>query len=388
MNVATLRLLAKHTRRVSRGHPWVFANEIEREDLRALTPGDIVDVRSPDGTFHGRGMVDPHSQIVCRIFASSRDDVDEAAFWAKRMRSALEHRERVYGDRRDLRVLDGDGDRTPGLTVDRYGHLVRVDLSHPATLRRQEAIKEAVQEVYGPRSAVVVRAEGEPVAWFGEIPVVVNIDEGGIPLQIDPIAPSRKAHTTEQADNRRALAHLCEGKTVLDVYSGSGAWALAALQAGATSAVAIDKAQSQCHHIADAAEVAGFDDELTVVCDEAKHTLELLERKAKRYDVVILDPPPFARSRKQVKKALLGYKDLLILAITLVQPGGVLITSTRSVYIPSSDYLSQVVSAARTVGRRLRQIHLGVQASDHPMRPEMPESCKLRCWAFTLTTDV
>ena len=388
MNVATLRMLAKQTKRVAKGHPWVFANEVERDDLRALAPGDAVDVRGPDGTFYGRGIVDPHNQIVCRLFAGQRDDIDDKAFWVRRLKSALEHRTRCYGTRRDLRLVDAEGDRLPGLTVDRYGHLLRVELDHPGVLKRQETIKEALQEVFDPRAAVVIRAEGEPEAWFGSIPVVLNIDENGIPLQVDPIAPPRKAHDTSQGDNRRVLSHLFEGASVLDVYSGSGAWSLAALKAGATSAVAINKAQSACHHIADGAEIAGFDQELTVVCDEAKHTLELLERKQKRYDVVILDPPRFAKSRKQAKRALQGYRDLLILGVTLTKPGGVLITSTRSVHVSSSEYLHQVVSAARNVGRRLRQIHVGTQAADHPMRPEMPESCKLRCWAFTVTTDV
>jgi len=365
----------------------VFANEVERDDLRAASPGDIVDVRGADDTFYGRGFVDPHDQVVCRLIGGRRDDLDDKAFWVKRLRSALEHRQRVYGDRNDLRVVDGDGDRLAGVKVDRFGHVLRAQLRGPGVLRREALVREALEEVFEPRGAVVVRDTGRPETWFGKVPVVVHIEEHGIPLQVDPLAPLRKGHDTRQADNRRLLARLGKGGTVLDTYSGSGAWALAALRAGATSAVSVEKSTSACHHIADSADMAGFTDELTVVCDEAKLTMELMERKAHRYDMVVLDPPPFAKSRKQVKSGLAGYRDLLILGVTLVRPGGVLVTATRSVHIPSSDYLAQVVSAARNVGRRLRQIHVGVQAADHPMRPEMPQSCKLRCWAFTVTTD-
>lgn len=381
----TLRLRAKHDRRARRGHPWVFANEAERDQLRALSTGEVVDVLDAKGHFVGRGLAEPHEQVAVRLLGGKHDDLDDVGFWVRRLRDALDHRALVYGDRRDLRVVDGEGDRVGGLVIDRFGPVAVVQLRTAGLLAREELVAEAVREVLGVSGAVVHRGAEPPEVWFGDVPEAVTIEEGGVPLVVGPQEGLRRLHRTVHGDSRQVLAPLWRGKSVLEAYAGSGAWALAALHHGASRAAVIDKAEAACERAAMGAEAGGH--ELMIVCDEAKKTLELLANKAHRYDVVVLDPPPFAKAKKLVTSGLKGYRELLTAGLTLVHPGGMLVCATRSVHVSDEAYLEQLCGAAKKVGRRLRQVHAGGQAADHPVRPEMPESRRLRTWAFSVTTD-
>jgi 23S rRNA (cytosine1962-C5)-methyltransferase len=380
----TLSLRPKHDRRARRGHPWVFANEVERGGLQGLHDGAVVDVVDSRGRFVGRGLASPHEQVAVRLLGGKHDDLDEPAFWARRVREALAHRRRRYGDRADLRVVDGPGDRASGLTIDRLGGVARVALRTEGLRQREALVKQALGELGELRGATIDRGEG-PEVWFGDVPDEVAFHEHGVALRTSPLADDRRRHHTVHGDARAVLAPTWSGATVLEAYAGCGAWALAALHHGAEGAAVIDKSELACGWAADAAEASGH--ELMVVCDEAKRTLELLADKAHRYDVVVLDPPPFAKHRKAVSSALDGYRELLAAGLTLVRPGGQLVAVTRSVHVTTDDYLEQVSRAARTLGRRLRQVYAGGQAADHPVLPEMPESQRVRTWAWSVVTD-
>lgn len=381
----TLALRPKHDRRVRRGHPWVFANEVERADLRQLSPGEVVDVVDPRGRFVGRGFADPHAPVVAELVGGRDDDVTTAAFWARRLREALAHRQVAYGDFVDGRVLDGAGDRTSGVVVDRFDEVAVVRLEGVGVRQQREAVLEAVREVLEVEGIVLHDGDTEPEVVWGSVDALVGIDEGGVALAVPPLADRRRMHSSAQRDNRAALTPRWAGASVLDVYAGVGAWGLAAVHHGATKVVAIDKSSVACEALAAVVDTDGLP--VQIVCDEAKKTLKLLVDKAHRYDVVVLDPPPFAKAKKAVRSALQGYREIVELGLTLTHPGGTLVTVTRSVHIDDDAFLAEVAAAARKVGRRLRQVHQGGQAADHPVRPEAPETRRLRLWAWSVETD-
>lgn len=381
----TLALRPKHDRRARRGHPWVFANEVERDGLRQVTAGQIVDVVDPKGRFVGRGFADPHAQVVAELVGGKDDDLASVAFWTRRLNEALDHRTIAYGSFEDGRVLDGAGDRTSGVVVDRFDDVAVVRLESLGTRQLREPILEAVREVLGVQAIVLHDGEADPVVVHGAIDELVGIDEGGVALAVPPMADRRRVHSSMHRDNRAALAPRWAGASVLDVYAGVGAWGLAALHHGAERVIAIDKSDVACGALAAVVDT----DQLPVqiVCDEAKKTMGLLVDKAHRYDVVILDPPPFAKNKKAVRSALQGYREILELGLTLTHPGGTLVTATRSVHIDDEAFLGELAAAAHKVGRRLRLVHQGGQAADHPVRPEAPELRRVRLWAWSVATD-
>jgi 23S rRNA (cytosine1962-C5)-methyltransferase len=217
---------------------------------------------------------------------------------------------------------------------------------------------------------------------------LVTIDELGIRLTAAPLDGQKTGHFYDQAVNRAHAGPLCAGKTVLDVYANGAAWALQALANGATSAVAIDKSESCCERMVVNAELNGVADKLTPVCDEGRKTMQLMVQKGMRFDMVMLDPPAFAKNKTAVGNALRGYRDVNALGLTLLKPGGVLFTSSCSYHVEEDRFVAEVVAAAKQVGRRLRVVRRGEQAPDHPVRPEVPETRYLKCWAFYSEMDI
>ena len=379
MSIPTVALRPKHDRRARSGHPWVFSNELA-DGVGGLPRGGVVDVVDAKGAFLGRGYANPQSLIAVRLFASKHDDIDSEGFWVRRLQAAVAHRAVVCPGRNDLRVVFGEGDRLPGLVIDRFGGVVSVQLTTLGTESRKDLIEHAVREVLAPTGAVL-RSEGparqregledERRVWFGDVPDLVTIDELGVRLTAAPLDGQKTGHFYDQAVNRAFAGPLCAGRSVLDVYANGAAWALQALVNGATKAVAIDKSEACCERMVENAELNGVSDKLTPICDEGRKTLQLMVQQGHRYDMVMLDPPAFAKSRKAVGAALKGYRDINALGLTLLRPGGILFTSSCSFHVEEDRFVAEVVAAAKQVGRRLRVVRRGEQAPDHPVRRDL-----------------
>lgn len=395
MTIPHVTLRPKHDRRARSGHPWVFSNELE-EPAAQLPDGGTVDVLDAKGAFVGRGYANPHSLIAVRLLARRHDDIDQAGFWVRRLREAVDHRAAVFGDRRDLRVVFGEGDRLPGLVIDRFADVLAVQLTTLGTERRKELLEEAIREVLAPRGAAL-RSEGparqkeglddERRVWFGEVPDQVQIEEYGVKLVAAPLDGQKTGHFYDQAQNRAFAGPLCRGMRVLDVYANGAGWALQALAHGATQAVAVDKSESCCERMVLNAELNGFGDKLVPLCDEGKRALQAMLAAGERFDAVMLDPPAFAKNRKSVGAALRGYRDINALGLSLVRPGGWLFTSSCSYHVDEEHFVAEVAAAARQVGRSLRAVRRGEQAADHPVRLEVPETRYLKSWAFHVVMD-
>lgn len=383
MSIPSIRLERGRAERVRSGHPWVFSNEIAGA-VRDLPEGGTVDVLDHRGAFLGRGHANPSSLIAVRLLSRrKREDIDHPAFLAHRIREAIAYRQTVQPGRRSLRLVHGEADGLPGLHVDRYGDVLAVNLTTAGMEARRDVLRGALREVLEP-GAAVLRCDGiereregldpEHGAWFGEIPDHVDIDEHGVRFRVRPLQGQGSPHFYDQATNRARAASLCADRRVLDVYSHDGAWALHALVGGARAAIAVDRAQDACERAQVNGDLNGVGDRLLILKDEGKRTLQGLLDAQERFGAVMVDPPPFATSKKAVPGALEGYRDLNRIALALVEPGGLLFTSSHSRPVGEGPFVEALHQAASEIGRRLRIAHRGEQAPDHPIDPVLRES--------------
>lgn len=391
MSIPRLNLRPKRDRRVAGGHPWVFSNELEPGFID-LPPGSIVDVFDAKGKFLGRGLLSPRSLIAVRIYSRVRhDDLDSPLFYAMRLREALAYRTRVLPGRQSLRLVHAEGDFLPGLIIDRFGDHLAVQVNTVGMEARLPILEEAVRDVFEPASAVFRNdnkareleglEQGRGV-WFGEPPDHVDIDEYGVTYRVSLLGGQKTGHFFDQAVNRRDAGALAAGGTVLDVYANTGGFGLQALRQGATHATLLEKSEATAEAAALNAELNGVDDRCTVVACEATRTLEQLVARGERFDVVCIDPPAFAKTKKTAGNALRGYARVNALAATLVSPGGLLVSSSCSYHVHEDRFLEAVVKGAEEAGRTLRSVRRGEQAPDHPVLPRVPETRYLKHLVF------
>jgi 23S rRNA (cytosine1962-C5)-methyltransferase len=278
--------------------------------------------------------------------------------------------------------------------IDRHGDVLAVQITTLGMEVRKELLGQAIREVFEP-SAAVLRSEGrnrqleglddERAVWFGAPPEHVDIDEYGVTFRVPLLGGQKTGHFYDQADNRRFAGGLCRGLRVLDVYANGGGWALHALRNGASAAVAVDKSAEACAMMRTNAELNGV--ALDVIEAEGKRTLQDLLQAGQQFGAVVLDPPAFAKTRKAAGSALRGYRDINALGMGLLEPGGLLFTSSCSYHVHEDRFLEALTQAAGDAGRRLRVVRRGEQSPDHAIDPTVPETRYLKSWAFTVDLD-
>lgn len=389
--MTAVRLRPKHDARVKAGHPWIFSNEIA-DDVAGLPPGGTVDVFDAKGAFVGRGYANPRSLIAVRLLTRQRkEDIDTPVFFSGRLREALQYRQAIYPGRASLRMVHAEGDGLPGLVIDRFDDVLSVQITTLGMETRKEALKQAIVEIFEPRAAVL-RADArmrdlegltdDRGPWFGDVPDDVEIEEHGVRFRVQPLGAQKTGHFFDQAENRRFAGSLCRGRTVLDVYANTGGFGLHALVAGAKSAVCVDSDAGNADRARANAELNGVAGQLDFRVSEGKGTLEHLVTEGARFGAVVIDPPAFAKSRKVAARALAGYRDVNALAITLVEHGGFLFTSSCSYHVQEDRFVEAIQAAAQRAGRRIRMVRRGEQAPDHPVSPAIPETRYLKSLAF------
>lgn len=392
----------KGARWVGSGHPWIYEAEVIDGDFECEN-GAIVDAVSEKGKYLGTGFLSLDSKIRIRLISRNANDRFDEAFWRRRVSYAWEYRKTVMGD--DIsccRVIFGEADSFPGLTVDRFSDiLVTQTLSVGMEKLKPvlfpiivSVLREDGQEISGiyERNDVNIRElEGleQNKGWF-ELPgeakpdsTVTEICENGIYYRVDVENGQKTGFFLDQKYNRLAVARLAKGKKVLDCFTHTGSFALNAAKGGAEQVTAVDISESAVDMARQNACRNGLNDKVDFVCANVFDLLtELSERGGAPYDFIILDPPAFTKSRKTIHSAERGYKEINLRALKLLPRGGYLATASCSHFMPSELFVNMLRSAAHDAGVELRQIEARQQSPDHPILWNVPETDYLKFYIF------
>ena len=371
------------------GHLWLYAGAVG--DVNGGSEaGDLVDVYTHSGRFYGRGLFNPHSKIRVRLLTFEEEPIDEA-FWAKRLREAHELRRRVVSVTDAYRVIHGEGDLLPGLVVDRYADLLVMQTLSFGMDRRKELLADLLSQqlkseaIYLRNDAKSRTLEGLPMAQGflrGHSPTRIEITEGPARFEVDVERGQKTGWFCDQRENRLAVASLAKGAAVLEMFCHTGAFGIQAALQGATSVLGVDVSAEALTMARRHAEMNQVSERCEYRQADAFEELRALDRAGHRYDLVILDPPAFARSKHALPHALAGYKDVNLQALRLVRPEGFLATCSCSYPVSEQSLWHTILNAARDAKRQLKLVESRSQSRDHPMLPAMPETRYLKCFIF------
>jgi len=370
-------------------HPWIFSGAVD-EVTGTPAPGDEVDVRSRDGDLLGRGLFNPHSQIRVRLYTSQDEPLD-SAFFDRRVRQAvaLRHGPLDLGDPRGAcRLVFSEGDGLSGLTVDRYADYLVVQLTGLGIAHRLDPILDALEESLAPRAIVLRTEKGmaeqeglvlQDGVLRGDAPEEpIEIVEGPMRFLVDLRTGQKTGFYLDQRHNRRRAAAYASGRSVADVCSYSGGFSIAAAQAGAAAVTAVDVSAGALELARVNAELNGVGDRIETVRANAFDWMGDQAAAGRTFDLLVLDPPRFARTRRGIRSALQAYARLNLLAIDCLAPGGVLVTFSCSGRVTEPDFVGAVSRAAAESGRSVRILERLGQAPDHPVSTACPESTYLK----------
>lgn len=375
-------------RRIKSGHPWVFSNEI-REVSAECTVGIAAELHDAGGGFIGVGHYNPHSLIAFRLVSRQREDIDSVEFFQQRIVAALAHRRRLYPAMDTFRAVYGESDFLPGLVVDKYADCLSLQLLSAGMDRRREQILEALRSVFEPsgiiaRNDVGVRnlegLEEKVELLWGAIPETVEMVENGLRFSINLREGQKTGGFLDQKQNHLLLKEICAGKDVLDCFCYNGSWAVHAACFGARSALGLDISARAVAQAAGNARLNGVLDRVRFEECDAFERLRSLHQEGQRFDVVVMDPPAFVKSRKNIAEATKGYLTVNRRALELLRPGGYLITCSCSYHMGREAFRDMLAQAARLARREVRLVQTCSQAPDHPVLLSFPESEYLKCF--------
>ena len=393
-------ITAKGTRWVEQGHPWIYADEVIQEEGQCEN-GSLVDAVSEKGKYLGTGFVSRESKIRVRLISRNANDRFDEAFWQRRIQYAWDYRKTVMaGDISCCRVIFGEADGFPGLTVDRFSNIlvtqtlsVGMEKIKPMLLPLLvQVLRQDGQTIDGifERNDVAIRElEGleQNKGWFdlGESfpDTVTEICENGVYYRVDVENGQKTGFFLDQKYNRLAVARLAKGRRVLDCFTHTGSFALNAALGGAERVTAVDISASAIEMAKENARRNGLTDRMDFLVADVFDLLPELAAKGKApYDFIILDPPAFTKSRKTVDSAQRGYKEINMRALRLLPRGGYFATASCSHFMPSEQFVRMLRSAALDAGVELRQIEARQQAPDHPILWNVPETDYLKFYLF------
>jgi 23S rRNA (cytosine1962-C5)-methyltransferase len=369
------------------GHLWIYAGFIHAVRGEPVT-GDLVDVVMPSGRFYARGLYNPNSKIRVRILTFHEEPITPA-FWRERIAQAVRLRTRIAPDTTAYRLIYGEADRLPGLIVDRYDDVLVMQTLSSGMDRRKEMLADLLCEatasvrVYLRNDAKSRSLEGlSPVTGFlrGDGGTTIEVREGAARFLVDIARGQKTGWFCDQRENRLAAARLTAGQRVLEVFCHTGAFGIQAALAGASHVEGLDVSEEALVLAREHARLNGVQERCLYRAADAFEELRRLEHTGRQFDVVLLDPPAFARSKQAVPRALSGYKDINLLAIRLTKPEGIVVTSSCSHHVSDADLWKAIGRAAQDAKRPVRLLEQRGQASDHPILATMPETRYLKCF--------
>jgi 23S rRNA (cytosine1962-C5)-methyltransferase len=390
----TVRLQPRHDARLRHGHPWAYSNEIAMDaEAKAIAPGTAVTLTNAGGDRLGVGFFNPHTLIAARILSSDAETEIGKDFFLSKLRTAAALRDRLYPEPY-YRLIHAEADGIPATVIDRMGDAFVVQLNGAGPDRAAEDILAALVELFTPRAIVLKNdspartLEGlatEIRLAHGALDEPVTLIENGARFQIDPLEGQKTGWFYDQRDSRAFVARFCRDAKVLDAYCYGGGFGVAAAMGGAKSVTLLDRSAGALAAGARSAALNGVGDRCVTRQQDVFTALDEMAAQGERFDVVVIDPPAFAKSRKDIPQAIRGYRKLVRQAAGLVVPNGILFAASCShnVGVPEfSEAVARGLADAGRAGRILRQAGAG---PDHPIHPMLPESAYLK--SLTLTLD-
>jgi 23S rRNA (cytosine1962-C5)-methyltransferase len=365
-----LQLKPKEERRLLRGHPWAYRNEFEQ--IPPIEESVLVDIYTGHRRFVGRGFYQSQGGIAVRVLARHQTDIDRA-FWQEKIERAREFRQRLFPGQDVYRWLFGESDGVPGFVADRYGSVVVCETPCPFYAAHAETLAGILGGTPGISGVKITIAGNE--TRYGETPADVACQVEGISVSVALEGGQKTGLFLDQRLNSAAARRYCAGARVLDGHCYVGIWSCHAGLAGAASVLGVDTSGPAVERAALNAKLNGLDSACRF---ERADVMEVLQR-GEKYDVVILDPPAFAKSRQQVKKALSLYQNLNRAALEALNPGGILITSTCSHFVGREEFLEVLKRAVTSAQRQAWLLNIAGASPDHPVLMAMPESEYLTC---------
>lgn len=399
MEQTVVRIKKGEGRLLKSGGMWIFDNEIDRIEGEFIN-GDIVCVEDFDGYFLGRGFINTRSKITIRMMSRKKDTLIDDTFLEMRVRDAWEYRKATV-DTSSCRLIFGEADFFPGLVVDKFADILVVESLALGIDRLKvkilDLLKKVLKEdgieirgVYERSDAKVRLQEGlERTKGFLSEPfdTKVEIEENGVKYIVDVEDGQKTGFFLDQKYNRLAIQKLCKGKKVLDCFTHTGSFALNAGVAGAKEVLGVDASELAVLQAKQNAVQNGLEDRVCFLCQDVFELLPELEKNGEKFDVVILDPPAFTKSRNSIKNAVKGYREINLRGMKLVKDGGYLATCSCSHFMDPELFAKTIREAAGNVHKRLRQVEYRTQAADHPILWAAQESYYLKFYIFQVCDE-
>lgn len=367
-------LKRKITPRVENGHPWIFSNEVEKIDGE-LKGGEIVEVFSYDKKFIGKGYSNPKSQILVRLLTRNKAEEINEAFFSTQLRKCWEYRKKI-GYTENCRLVFGEADSLPQLIIDKFNDYFVIQTLALGIDIWKPSIVNAINEIFTPkgiyeRNDVPVRElEGLPQQkGFLSAPfdTKIIINENGLKFYVDIENGQKTGYFLDQQDNRRAIQHIVKGADVLGAFTYTGTFEIHAAHYGAKSVLGLDISANAVEQANRNAALNNLQNRCKFETANAFDVLKQWSKEGKQYDVVMLDPPAFTKSRETIQKAITGYKEINLRGMKLVKPGGFLVTSSCTNLVQPDLFLQIINMAAKDARRKIRQVVFQTQSSDHPI---------------------
>ena len=386
--MSTVTLKPAKEKRVFSKHPWIFRSDIDHADASAV-PGNIVSVLSSKGRFLAKAIYNPNSQIALRIM-SYQDEPINRDFIFRRVHEAIEYR-RTFADLKSCRLIFAESDRLPAVITDAFGDvLVLQSLALGMEQFKKDIIDALVAELH-PRGiwerndVPVRRLEGLELSTgllYGDVPDIVEISENGVHFYVDVKEGQKTGFFLDQKENRASIAPFVRDKKVLDCFTHTGSFALHAGYYGASDVTGVDIRGYACEFATKNAVLNHLEEKVHFCEANAFDLLAEKSRSGEKYDVIILDPPAFTKSKSTLENAMRGYKEINLRAMKMIVSGGYLITCSCSQHVLPQMFRSMVMDAANDAKVLLRQVEFRTQGKDHPILPSAPETEYLKCGIY------
>ncbi|MBF0558907.1 MAG: class I SAM-dependent rRNA methyltransferase [Nitrospirae bacterium] len=379
------KVVVRRKSRVMAGHLWIFSNELAASP-RGHEPGSLVEVYDSQDVFLGIGYINPNSLIAVRLLTRKSEEIG-ADFFRKRIDEALLYRKRFLPDRKSCRLIYSEGDFLPGLIADRYNDCLVVQLLTAGMERQKDLLLGLLDEMLSPDMIVLKNdsssrtLEGLPLEKMivkGAGGGLVQISEGGIKGEVDPLSGQKTGFFLDQVENRMAFSRLISGGRGLDLFCYSGAWGLHLARNGARVTF-VDSSEAAIRQAKRNAELNSLADTCSFLKADVFNFLEREVASGNLYDFVVLDPPAFVKSKTKLKEGLRGYREINAHAVRIIREGGLLATSSCSHHVDRAAFLDTLHLAAKDAGRNVRVMELRSQGQDHPVLLSMPETEYLKC---------